>query len=142
MTIGFLDTDIASMEEFKKCVDAHPSHNWCIYIAVPEPTWGDELMLTEDAYEKGVQWLLNNKTDVLVTGRCVDEVSIKELVDREHKELTFFNSTQKLMEHLKDVPETPAEQGQAKLRSIHLTKHSEEQDALMAQALGGFLLKD
>jgi hypothetical protein len=143
MTIGFLDTDVEAMTDFKKCVDAHPSHNWCIYIAVPEPSWGDELMLADDAFEKGVAWMLDKKVDVLVLGKSIDEGSIKPiLAEKENSTLKLFSSQEELLGYLKDAPETVTEPGEAKLRAIHLTKHSEDQDALMAEALGGFLLKD
>jgi hypothetical protein len=143
MTIGFLDTDVEAMTDFKMCIDAHPSHNWCIYIAVPEPSWGDELMLADDAFEKGVAWMLDKKVDVLVLGKSIDEGSIKPiLAEKENSTLKLFSSQEELLGYLKDAPETVTEPGEAKLRAIHLTKHSEDQDALMAEALGGFLLKD
>lgn len=143
MTIGFLDTDVEAMASFKKCVDAYPSHNWCIYIAVPEPSWGDELALGEDAFLNAVAWLLDKKVDVLVLGKTVDEAVIKEiLIEKQSVSIKLFLSEASLLEYLKDVPETVTEQGEAKLRAIHLTKHSEDQDALMAEALGGFLIKD
>lgn len=143
MTIGFLDTDVEAMHDFKKCIDAFPSHNWCIYIAVPEPAWGEELVLGEDAYEKGVEWVLDKKIDVLVIGKSVDEASIKEiLLEKQGSAVKLIFSQEKLLEYLKDVPETVTEPGEAKLRAIHLTKHSEDQDALMAEALGGFLIKE
>lgn len=142
MTIGFLDTDVEAMGDFKKCIDAYPSHNWCIYIAVPEPAWGDELVLGEDAYEKGVAWVLDKKVDILVLGRSIDEGSIKEILGKQNESVRLMTTQEELLRSLKDVPETVTEPGEAKLRAIHLTKHSEEQDALMAEALGGFLIKE
>ncbi len=143
MTIGFFDTEMDALVNFKNSIDAFPSHNWCIYINIPEPSWGERTEPDMHDTTSGLAWLLGKETDVILLGKNISKVNVQTVLDGLHKgDVQLFTSYEELSSFLETAPESPEVPGAAKLRDIHLTKHSEEQDALMAETLGGFLIND
>lgn len=143
MTIGFFETEMEALVTFKSCIDQFPSHDWCLYIHVPEPSWGEQKKLDMHDTTSGLAWILGKDIDAVFLGAGVSKETVETLLTQlTKKDVTLFTSREEFTAHLTAMPESEPVPGKAKLRDIHLTKHSEEQDAFMAETLGGFLIND
>lgn len=146
MIIGFLDSDLKTLRVFKEYVAKHPSFEYVFYgdtMYAPFATKSDEELRMP--LQEAIAFLVKKNVDIVVVSHEHIRTLLQELYAKDHsdKKAVRFLSQDELAVELQSIPdEVHQATGVGSMRSIHLTLHTEETDALIKEILGGFFIED
>lgn len=143
MTIGFFDTSLSFLKEYKNVVALYPQ---CNYVFFGDTLHGSYELLTEndrtEATTTALEFLLKKEVDTLVLGKGVESKNVMRLLEELHATQIEIVELSSLHSYIQEQTKDHIVEPESLTRTVHLTQHNKNNDEAIAQILGGFLIEE
>lgn len=144
MIIGFLDSEIETLSDFKKFTNEFPEHEYYFYGDVLNQPYNTKSKgEVAQAVTAGLDWLAQKEVELFVLGtHAALEIEKDDLDTYATAKKYTVISIDALETHLQEIRVTVASPEKGAKRIIHLTLHNQKTDQALMDLLGGYLLQD